>query len=791
MDNTIQAGVNNPVFANQYFDGTYDPTQGSVYQTGNVLSNLLDDYTGEEVQFVKVEDTSGVTIDGILYRQKGEEVFVDAEFLATGYIDVARFGIKGDGVTDNTANYIKLVAALPNGAEIKFARAKKYLGNLRITKSISLDLNYSTFVGISANAPAIRIGRSATNFGTAINPVSYGARYVKPSTIEGMEIGDLFTICDGAVRPADNMPEINKELLKIKNITETNGFEVEDMIRSDQSIGIITIQKVLRTSNFSIKNGFITDSGAGILLEGCENITIENIHTERLNFGNIRCINCNNIKVYNCSSIDATATGAGGAGYGAAFVSSRNVILKDFYGRRMRHAVDFSTCYNASIENINTIDDVQVPVVLSHNTYGGNFNVRNVRFTEFGWGVLWSPQGVMDREAFIARDITIRDISQVRNLGTNSSSNGTVFIGTSYSNLIIENSSMYNTNLAYSNAAAHVVILLGGNPVDKSYINNIYANRIGTLVSILTYNNTAPQINDSLLVLDNLRADSSRHLCILKGGYNVQIGNISQSTSTGPQAILVESLNGLPTVKTLDFSGKLSLPTDKEVVNIPVENDVPYQGRAPRSSALNDFAINVGNGSNYPITNFQHRTLYKLLRRNPSASDAIIGDTRGLPKPTHLDQEIILSINDGMPRDVGNWDIIVPNTNLYLANSPVNVRLHSGKNYLLRANNQFKWVIMEMADMRANYNNSNVSTRLISNGDDLNRYKIAGIYHRAAGTSGDVLNSPTDSAGMLQVLNSPTNNNLVHSYYELLSNTLYTRTFTTSWSPWVKLSKEL
>lgn len=52
MNDTMQANVNNPVFASQYFNGTYDPTQGSVYRIGDVLSNLLDDYTGEEVQFV-------------------------------------------------------------------------------------------------------------------------------------------------------------------------------------------------------------------------------------------------------------------------------------------------------------------------------------------------------------------------------------------------------------------------------------------------------------------------------------------------------------------------------------------------------------------------------------------------------------------------------------------------------------------------------------------------------------------------------------------------------------------
>jgi hypothetical protein len=99
--NAIQANINNPVFANQYFNGTYDPTQGSVYRTGDVLSNLLDDYTGEEVQFIKVQNQSGV-IDGIVYRQKDGELFADCSTLSSGRISIKRFGAKGDGVTDDT-----------------------------------------------------------------------------------------------------------------------------------------------------------------------------------------------------------------------------------------------------------------------------------------------------------------------------------------------------------------------------------------------------------------------------------------------------------------------------------------------------------------------------------------------------------------------------------------------------------------------------------------------------------------------------------------------------------------
>lgn len=784
MDNIIQAGVNNPVFANQYFDGTYDPTQGSVYRTGDVLSNLLDDYTGEEVQFVKVEDTSGVTVDGILYRQKGEETFVDAEFLATGYINVARFGIKGDGVTDNTEAYARMIAILPEGSIVKFARERVYVGYLVSRKSISLDLNNSTFKAAITTTPVMRLGRGSTEIGTLTSPTNYGDRFFVTNETSLLQVGDLVVIKDESVRFLDDLPDINQEVLKVKSITGT-AVAVEDMVRSTQSVGTIKLYKIDKTGGFFVKNGTIADSTAGLYIDGCENVTIESIRTKGINTANVFVTLCYDFKAYNCRTELPTATGEGGQGYGLRFGNSRNITVRDVYGNGMRHVVDFASCYNCTVDTVTTDNDISIPVVLAHNTYGGNLNVRNVRGSEFGYVVGWGSQGVKDPESFIARDITIRDVTQVRTLGSTSNSNATVIIPTSYSNLTIENISFFNKTPFYENNIAHTVVWLGGNPIDVCYVNNIKSNLIGCIVSVMMTTNTAPVVDTSLLVIDNVSSQSSSSLVRLRGGNNIQIGNLSQRVSTGTSAVLVEDLNGVQTIKTIDFKGVFKLPTDKLIMNLPTSFTTPLLGNAPSSTLLNGFSTSPSSGGNLPLLSFQFKTVLSLLRAN--ANDLTLGTSSAFPKPTHVGQEITVSINEGRPKNASNADILIPASNLWVAPTTRDIRLCSGKNYIFRANNQSQWIISETPDIRSNLNGVGVSTREISDGDDLNLYRAAGVFNRAAGSSITVSNSPVNTSGVLTVYNSPVNGFLSQMYHSTELNRFFTRVFTTTWGGWVRL----
>lgn len=165
-----------PVFANEYFDGTYDPTEGTVYRTENILSNLIDDYTGEEIQFIKIQDPSAITPDGIIYRQLvtpefGTEVF---KRIYEGGISVLWFGAVGDNIADDTAAIqlaantvfdIRSVSTL--GANMTLLFPSGYLFNTTDTLFIPGNINVDMQVRVNYRGPKDRPAIVVGNAGTA------------------------------------------------------------------------------------------------------------------------------------------------------------------------------------------------------------------------------------------------------------------------------------------------------------------------------------------------------------------------------------------------------------------------------------------------------------------------------------------------------------------------------------------------------------------------------------------------------------------------------------------------
>lgn len=170
-----------PVFANEYFDGTYDPTEGTVYRTENILSNLIDNYTGEEIQFIKILDPSGITPDGIIYRQLvtpefGTEVF---KRIYEGGISVLWFGAVGDNIADDTAAIqlaantvfnIRSVSTLGTNMTLLFPSG--YLFNTTDTLFIPGNINVDMQVRINYSGPKDRPAIVVGNDGTASFNVS-------------------------------------------------------------------------------------------------------------------------------------------------------------------------------------------------------------------------------------------------------------------------------------------------------------------------------------------------------------------------------------------------------------------------------------------------------------------------------------------------------------------------------------------------------------------------------------------------------------------------------------------
>ncbi|GGG44546.1 glycosyl hydrolase family 28-related protein [Epilithonimonas arachidiradicis] len=87
---------------------------GSTYQNNNVVQ-LVDSYTYENVNFKKVTHwinnypMDDSKVDGIIYRKKGSDYYVDSSILSGAEISAKRFGVKADEITDDSIALQKAV----------------------------------------------------------------------------------------------------------------------------------------------------------------------------------------------------------------------------------------------------------------------------------------------------------------------------------------------------------------------------------------------------------------------------------------------------------------------------------------------------------------------------------------------------------------------------------------------------------------------------------------------------------------------------------------------------------
>jgi len=123
-----------------------------------VLSNVLDSITGELIELIKVPNPVGITLDGYIYRQMitvehGTEVFKRIFDLD---INVKWFGVKGDGITDDTDAIQKAIDTI-NNKTLVFPQ-----GTYNISKTLNITSNKQIkFQGQG------RLSRRGSTFGKA------------------------------------------------------------------------------------------------------------------------------------------------------------------------------------------------------------------------------------------------------------------------------------------------------------------------------------------------------------------------------------------------------------------------------------------------------------------------------------------------------------------------------------------------------------------------------------------------------------------------------------------------
>lgn len=123
---------------------------------GDVLHGILDQYTGEEITLSKVTGTP--TVDNVIYFQLGSEYF-KRNF--NSFYNVRWFGVKGDGITDDTLAIQKAFDSIPSGYTLFFPR-----NTYKITGSgdACLTLNHNiNIIGETTRGTTFRVDFASVN----------------------------------------------------------------------------------------------------------------------------------------------------------------------------------------------------------------------------------------------------------------------------------------------------------------------------------------------------------------------------------------------------------------------------------------------------------------------------------------------------------------------------------------------------------------------------------------------------------------------------------------------------
>lgn len=327
-------------------------------------------------------------------------------------VSVKDFGAVGDGITDNTAAYAAMIAALPEGSVIEWPTGS-YKGDFVSTKSFTLIGNGSTLIG-AGNFAIIEMQGSLGSYASLSAAPAYGDTSL--TGVTGLTADTIVLLYSGNTRPSDGSP-VNYEVVKIKS-----DGTVYDMVYSDQTGGtpryaVVTPIKNVRVSGFKFAGG--VDAVNGVFIRYAENVIVDDIYMDGGSINTVAVRSAINVAVSNVTRIKPSATGSG-QGYNVALNITKTAFVTNVYGEAARHDVDLDSCYLTNISNVQSNNCVSQPILLTHNGYGGFASVRNVAAssTEFVIGTSAAgitPTSLLFRQAVIENIKISNDVSMTVN----------------------------------------------------------------------------------------------------------------------------------------------------------------------------------------------------------------------------------------------------------------------------------------------------------------------------------------------------------------------------------------
>ncbi|TDM32738.1 hypothetical protein ETI03_03290 [Macrococcoides canis] len=289
---------------------------------------------------------------------------------------------------------------------------------LIVEKPLKLQFNNNKFI-VPLNKNLIDIiGNREVESYTLLNKASKNDNKIVLTKIpETLKAGDMIVIRDDSKRINDNTENMNLETHEIESIKESTIY-LKGLIGWDKQVVPENVYKVVPVENVTISDLVAECSddavqGRIINADMVRNLKIFNVKSCKTTSPTIRTMRTLGI-VIDGFNFSTPIGNNSGYGYGIqCYAGSKDVIIKNGFGYKMRHTLDFHSAYDVFIENIRTSHDTSSSIVLSHNGWGGRFNLRNIT-VENGdqYGISISGQGISvnDWENVSFDDLTIQNV---------------------------------------------------------------------------------------------------------------------------------------------------------------------------------------------------------------------------------------------------------------------------------------------------------------------------------------------------------------------------------------------
>ena len=219
--------------------------------------------TDDSITNAKVNSSAGILASKLNFTQTGSGAAsrtVDAKLKDLEY-SVLDFGVVADGSTDNTASYTNLITAAPAGSTIYWP-AGTYRGRFHSTKAFHLKGGPNVILKPASDTDTTSDGAVIRFYGTEESPQAmsaqpaFGDDQIAHAAGGTLAVGDIVRLWDGWTRPSDS-EEVNKEVLKVREATNSGATKIEGTVLSNQTHGTYTYTKLNTLKNISIQKNMV------------------------------------------------------------------------------------------------------------------------------------------------------------------------------------------------------------------------------------------------------------------------------------------------------------------------------------------------------------------------------------------------------------------------------------------------------------------------------------------------------------------------------------------------------